>query len=136
MSDQASIDRVVGQLQGALVPLVREVESLGTRMDDMNRDTNRRHEENATMHARDKAEMRDFITSSVSGVKTGSDAAIAMLDARLVPLEFDLRMRAGRRQSKRALLAKAGIIAAIGAAIQSSWGAIKGGLIWLLNWHR
>lgn len=139
MSEEASVGRLVGQIQGALSPLVVQVENLGERMNNLIGDTNRRHEENITSHARDKADLRECISQSAAGLKSSSESAIATLQARMnerfEPLEFDFRMRTGRIKSKRALLAKAGIIAAIGAALHSSWGAIKGALVWLLNWH-
>lgn len=140
MANQISVDRVIGQLQGALTPLVVQVESLGDRMNELIDGTNRRHGENITSHERDKAELRECIAQSAAGLKSSSETAIATLQTRMnerfEPLEFDLRMRTGRTESKRALLAKAGIIAAMGAALHSSWGSIKGAIVWLLNWHK
>lgn len=140
MGDQVSVDRILGQLEGALGPLVDQVDDLAKRLNDLIADTNRRHEENIILHSRDKAEMCELIVRSTTGVKLGSDAAIATLsanlNARLQPLEDEHKARINRRKSKSAALAKLGVVAAIGAALQSSWGAIKTGLIWMLMGHK
>lgn len=123
---------MIGELRGALGPLVEQVGELRDQLGDLRTDTDRRHAENITLHNNQQNEMKEFIADSIKDARSSSSSEIALLKARLEPLEDDYKGRRSRAARKRQAVSIAAAAATLLAALGTFWGAIKAGLVgWL-----